>query len=142
MESNPLRLHGLRSTPQRHAVYRFVAGHPGHATADEIYRAINRLDPRSSRATVYNAVHALVRAGLLREIHLDGGPARYDANLEWHSHFVCERCGSVEDVDWPRQPPAPKPAILEGRTVRCCEILLRGLCAPCARTQEGEGIDG
>lgn len=121
-------------------MFHYLAGHPGHATAEEIYRGINRHDPRSSRATVYNAVHALARAGLLREIHVDGGPARFDANLEWHGHFLCERCGAIEDVEWIARPPLPRRAALAGRRVRHCEVVMRGLCAACARiTEENHG---
>lgn len=136
IQSNPFRRRGLRSTPQRYAVYRYLAEHPGHATAEEIYRGINQNDPRSSRATVYNAVHTLVRAGLVREIHVDGGPARFDANLEWHGHFLCERCGAIEDVEWIARPPLPRRSVLEGRRVRHCEVVMRGLCASCARNRE------
>ena len=71
-----------------------------HATPDEIYRAINRANPRASRATVYDNLHALVRAGLIHEVAVDGKAVRFDANLERHHHFVCERCGRVEDIEW------------------------------------------
>lgn len=52
------RLSGLRRTPQRYAVLEYLM-RSMHATPDEIYRAINRADPRASRATVYNNLHAL-----------------------------------------------------------------------------------
>ena len=89
---------GLRCTPQRYAVLHFLMKHPLHATADEIYRAVNRSDPRASRATIYNNLRALTKAGLIREVHLEGKAARFDANIKRHHHFVCERCGKVEDI--------------------------------------------
>jgi ferric uptake regulator family protein len=46
----------------------------------EIYRAVNRSDPRASRATVYNNLHALAQAGLVREVHLEGKSVRIDTN--------------------------------------------------------------
>ena len=42
---------GLRCTPQRYAVMACLMGHKGHPTAAEIFKAVNRVDPRSSRAT-------------------------------------------------------------------------------------------
>src|SRR2546430_12510017 len=45
---------GLRCTPQRYALMAFLMEHNSHPTAAEIYEAVNRLDPRSSRATTYN----------------------------------------------------------------------------------------
>ena len=41
---------GLRCTPQRFAVMAFLTKHTGHPTAAEIFAAVNRADPRSSRA--------------------------------------------------------------------------------------------
>ncbi|HWQ56588.1 MAG TPA: Fur family transcriptional regulator [Bryobacteraceae bacterium] len=121
------RARSLRSTPQRYAVFQYLLDNPVHATAEEIFRAVNRSDPRSSRATVYNSLHALVRAGLVREVALEGRSARFDANLDGHHHFLCERCGAVEDVDGV----AFTLPELEGRTVRTCDIVFHGLCGRC-----------
>ena len=52
--------------------------HAVHATADEIYHAVNRSDLRASRATVYNCL-ALAQAGMVREVHLGGKSVRFDA---------------------------------------------------------------
>jgi Fe2+ or Zn2+ uptake regulation protein len=57
----------------------FLVRRPVHATADEIHRALNRSDPRASRATVYNSLRALIEAGLVREVILEGAAARFDA---------------------------------------------------------------
>jgi Fur family transcriptional regulator, peroxide stress response regulator len=59
---------GLRSTPQRYALMAFLTGQATHPTAAEIFEAVNRIDPRSSRATVYNNLRDLVQAGLVREV--------------------------------------------------------------------------
>jgi Fe2+ or Zn2+ uptake regulation protein len=50
-----------------------------HATPDEIYKAINRADPRASRATVYNSLYALARAGVARGVAAHGKAVRFDA---------------------------------------------------------------
>ena len=69
---------GLRNTPQRHAVMAFLMAKEGHPTAAEIFTAVNRLDPRSSRATIYNNLRDLVQAGLVREVAVEGRAARFD----------------------------------------------------------------
>src|SRR5580698_2062395 len=91
---------GLRCTPQRYGLMAFLVEHPGHPTAAEIFEAVNRLDPRSSRATIYNNLRDLVDAGLVRQIAAEGRTARYDAKDEQHHHFICDRCGNVEDIQW------------------------------------------
>src|SRR5260221_1547387 len=98
---------GLRRTPQRYAVMAFLMQHPGHPTAAEIFEAVNRLDPRSSRATTYNNLRDLVEAGLVREVAVEGRAARFDARGLQHHHFICDRCGSVEDLEWYEVPKPP-----------------------------------
>jgi Fur family peroxide stress response transcriptional regulator len=122
---------GLRCTPQRYAVMAFLMEHNRHPTAAEIFEAVNRVDPRSSRATTYNNLRDLVQAGLVREVAVEGRAARFDAKGMRHHHFICDRCGNVEDIEWYG---VPKPAAgsLGKRILRECELIFRGLCTKCA----------
>jgi len=122
---------GLRCTPQRYAVMAFLKEHVGHPTAAEIFEAVNRLDPRSSRATTYNNLRDLVQAGLVREVAVEGRAARFDAKGMRHHHFICDRCGNVEDMKW-YSVPRPGSGSLGKRVLRECELIFRGLCAKCA----------
>jgi Fe2+ or Zn2+ uptake regulation protein len=122
---------GLRCTPQRYAVMEFLMDHTGHPTAAEIFKAVNHMDPRSSRATTYNNLRDLVRAGLVREVAVEGRAARFDARGMRHHHFVCDRCGNVEDLEW-YEVPRPTSRSLGKRLLRECELIVRGLCTKCA----------
>jgi len=122
---------GLRCTPQRFGVMAFLMDHSGHPTAAEIFEAVNRLDPRSTRATTYNNLRDLVQAGLVREVAVEGRAARFDAKDAKHHHFVCDRCGGVEDLDWYEVPTPPSDS-LGKRVLRDFELIARGLCAKCA----------
>jgi Fur family transcriptional regulator, peroxide stress response regulator len=122
---------GLRCTPQRHAVMAFLMECHKHPTAAEIYKAVNRVDPRSSRATIYNNLRNLVRAGLVREVAVEGRAAQFDAKGVRHHHFICDRCGNVEDVPW-FAVPRPASRTLGKRVLRECELIFRGLCTKCA----------
>jgi Fur family peroxide stress response transcriptional regulator len=125
---------GLRCTPQRYAVMAFLMEHNGHPTAGEIFEAVNRADPRSSRATTYNNLRDLVQAGLVREVAVEGRAARFDANGTRHHHFICDRCGNVEDIEW-HDVPRPASGSLGKRIVRESELIFRGLCTKCAPRQ-------
>jgi Fur family peroxide stress response transcriptional regulator len=125
---------GLRCTPQRFAVISFLMDHPKHPTAAEIFEAVNRVDPRSSRATIYNNLSDLVKAGLVREVAVEGRAARFDIKGTRHHHFICERCGNVEDMEW-YDVPKPASDSLGKRVLRECELIFRGLCAKCAPRQ-------
>jgi Fe2+ or Zn2+ uptake regulation protein len=122
----------LRCTPQRYAVMAFLVEHQTHPTAAEIFEGVNRRDPRSSRATTYNNLRDLVQAGLVREVAVEGRAARFDAKGLRHHHFICDRCGNVEDMEW-YEVPRPASRTLGKRIVRECELIFRGLCAKCAR---------
>ncbi len=122
---------GLRCTPQRYAVMAYLMEHAGHPTAAEIFEAVNRADPRSSRATTYNNLRDLVKAGLVREVAVEGRAARFDAKGMKHHHFICDRCGNVEDIGW-YDVPRPAARSLGKRIFRECELIFRGLCTKCA----------
>ncbi len=122
---------GLRCTPQRYAVMAFLVGCRRHPTAAEIFEAVNLVDPRSSRATTYNNLRDLVHAGLVREVAVEGRAARFDAKGTRHHHFICDRCGNVEDVEW-YDIPRPASGALGKRVLRECELIFRGLCTKCA----------
>jgi len=126
-----LECSGLRCTPQRYAVMEFLVDHPSHPTAAEIFEAVNRVDPRSSRATTYNNLRDLVQGGLVREVAVEGRAARFDGKPKRHHHFVCDRCGNVEDIEW-YEVPKPARRSLGKRIIRECELIFRGLCARCA----------
>jgi Fur family peroxide stress response transcriptional regulator len=121
---------GLRCTPQRFAVMSFLLEQKRHPTAAEIFEAVNRADPRSSRATTYNNLRDLVEAGLVREVAVEGRAARFDAKGMQHHHFICDGCGNVEDIEW-YDVPTPASGSLGKRIVRECEVIFRGLCAKC-----------
>ena len=125
---------GLRCTPQRYAVMACLMEHTGHPTAAEIFEAVNRVDPRSSRATTYNNLRDLVKAGLVREVAVEGRAARFDAKGIRHHHFICDRCGNVEDIEW-CDVPRPSSRSLGKRILRECELIFRGLCTKCAPRQ-------
>ena len=122
---------GLRCTPQRYAVMAFLMECTRHPTAAEIFAAVNRVDPRSSRATTYNNLRDLVEVGLVREVAVEGRAARFDVKGMRHHHFICDHCGNVEDIEW-YNVPRPSSRSLGKRVVRECELIFRGLCTKCA----------
>jgi Fur family peroxide stress response transcriptional regulator len=122
---------GLRCTPQRYALMAFLMECKRHPTAAEIFEAVNRMDPRSSRATTYNNLRDLVQAGLVREVAVEGRAARFDAKGVRHHHFICDHCGNVEDIEW-YNVPRPTSSSIGKRVVRECELIFRGLCTKCA----------
>jgi len=132
--SAALRVGGLRLTQQRLEVVREIAGTDEHPDVETIYCRVRERVPTISLDTVYRSLGALADLGLVRRVTTAGGPARYDANLSRHHHFVCTRCGLVRDVEGAQLDgwePATQ-ALLPG-TVESIEVHLKGLCTGCRR---------
>ncbi len=91
---------GLRITPQRYAVYASLLSRCDHPTVEQILSDINQDLPISSKASVYSALTILRKCGLVREVLLEEGVTRFDANVNPHHHFICEQCGIITDLDW------------------------------------------
>src|ERR1700675_1524789 len=94
---------GFRFTPQREHVYSVLLKRRGHSTAEAVFIRAKREMPDISMATVYNCLDALVKCGMVREVSLERGAARFCPNMQEHCHFYCDACESVFDIGWPKQ---------------------------------------
>ncbi|MGK7874769.1 MAG: Fur family transcriptional regulator [Xenococcaceae cyanobacterium] len=121
----------LRVTPQRFAVYANLLSRTDHPTAEQILNDLNRDAPTSSQATVYSSLQALRDVGLVREVLLEEGVCRYDANVEAHHHFRCRTCGAIEDIAWEQFQGVNFQNLRPGLTVDDYEITVHGLCDRC-----------
>lgn len=88
---------GLKITPQRIAVYKFLAENPIHPDAQTVYNQVVADNPSFSKTTVYNCLQALSDCGLLIPVKIDTDKIRYDADTRFHGHFKCEKCGKIYD---------------------------------------------
>ena len=98
---------GLRCTPQRYAVMAFLMEQNRHPTAAEIFEAVNRLDPRWSRATTSNNLRDLVQAGLVREVAVEGRAAGIVISSRFSEYRACLLWRDQRSRQPPRYRPAP-----------------------------------
>jgi Fur family transcriptional regulator, stress-responsive regulator len=134
--SQELRARGLRVTAPRLAVYRAVADTPGHPDVESIAGWARRALGAVSTQTVYDALHVLTAAGLLRRIEPAGSPARFEARVgDNHHHLVCRVCGATQDVDCVTgDAPCLAPDDASGYLVDEAEVVFWGVCPTCQRT--------
>lgn len=127
-----LRAQGLRVTAPRLAVLTVVGRSP-HATADDVLGAVRGELPQVSVQGVYDVLHALTDAGLLRRIEPAGHPARYERRTDDnHHHVVCRECGALDDVDCAvGHAPCLTPSTTSGFAVDVAEVTYWGLCPSC-----------
>ena len=126
-----LKAKGLRVTPQRFAVYANLCDRDDHPTAEQILGDLNRDAPTSSQATVYSSLQALRKVGLVRDVLLEEGLCRYDANVDPHHHFRCRHCGAIEDIPWQQFADISFQQFRSGLQVDDYEVTVRGLCEQC-----------
>jgi Fur family peroxide stress response transcriptional regulator len=89
---------GLKLTPQRYAIYEMMINTDSHPTVEDIYHAVQPTFPMLSLNTVYYTVTSLKKAGLIDDVPVQEGAARFDANMERHHHLVCLKCRKIEDL--------------------------------------------
>nr|WP_175596270.1 Fur family transcriptional regulator [Thermomonospora catenispora] len=132
-----LRDAALRVTRPRVAVLSAVHRHP-HADTDSIIRAVRRELPKVSHQTVYDSLHALTEAGLIRRIQPPGHVARYESRVgDNHHHLVCRSCGAIADVDCAvGEAPCLNASDDRGFVIDEAEVVYRGLCPACSTARK------
>jgi Fur family peroxide stress response transcriptional regulator len=129
-----LRRLGLTPTIQRLAILEFLESTVSHPTADEVLAHVQRKYPTMSRATVYNTLDALTKAGGILRVTVDPAVARYDADVEPHVHFRCRICGTVYDIAVDRE--ADLADHVEGHHIESVRTYAYGVCAACSGDTE------
>ena len=132
-----IRATGLRVTAGRVAVLEALQAAP-HSDAETLYRDIAPVLPGTSIQSVYNVLHDLTDAGLLRRIEPEGSNARYERRIgDNHHHVVCTNCGAIADVDCVvGEAPCLEPSDTHGFRLQTAEVTFWGLCPAC---QAAEG---
>ncbi len=126
-----LKAKGLRVTPQRFSVYANLLNRTDHPTAEQILTDLNQDAPKSSQATVYSSLQILRDVGLIREVLLEEGVCRYDANILPHHHFRCRGCGEIEDIPWEAFSRLPLQELRPGLRMESYEVTVYGCCDRC-----------
>jgi Fur family transcriptional regulator, stress-responsive regulator len=126
----------LRVTRPRLAVLSAVYDHP-HADTDSILGAVRERLPDVSHQTVYDSLHTLTGAGLVRRIQPSGSVARYESRVgDNHHHVVCRSCGAIADVDCAiGEAPCLTASDDSGFTIDEAEVIYWGLCPDCSTAQ-------
>lgn len=128
-----LRGAGLRVTAARVALLETVRG-GDHLDVETIASGVRDRVGHISLQAVYEALHALTAAGLLRRIEPAGSPARFEGRVgDNHHHVVCRSCGAVADVDCAvGEAPCLAASDDHGFSIDEAEVIYWGLCPGCS----------
>lgn len=132
-----LREASLRVTSPRLAVLAAVHEHP-HADTESIIGAVRTHLPEVSHQTVYDSLHTLTAAGLVRRIQPAGSLARYESRIgDNHHHVVCRSCSAIADVDCAvGEAPCLTASDDFGFSIDEAEVVYWGLCPGCSAVPE------
>jgi len=127
-----LRAAELYVTRPRVAVLAAVHERP-HLDTDSILGIVREELPSVSRQAVYDVLHALSGAGLVRRIEPAGSVARYEARVgDNHHHVVCRSCGAIADVDCAvGEVPCLTASDDQGFLIDEAEVVYWGRCPDC-----------
>ena len=129
---------GLRLTPQRIAILKYLDGNTSHPTADNIYRDIKQTYPTLSFATVYNTLQTLREHGEVMEITIDPLRKHYDPNTSPHHHVICIRCNDLWDVFVDYSDVLKLPSnVAKGIKTVGVHVDFYGLCKNCQKSERG-----
>jgi Fe2+ or Zn2+ uptake regulation protein len=128
-----LRSAGLRVTAARVALLETVR-EGDHLGVEAITAGVRDRVGHVSLQAVYEALHALTAAGLVRRIEPAGSPALFERRVgDNHHHIVCRSCGVVADVDCAvGEAPCLTASDDHGFSIDEAEVIYWGLCPDCS----------
>ena len=128
-----LRGAGLRVTAARVALLDTVRG-GAHLGVEAIAEGVRERVGHISLQAVYEGLHALTGAGLIRRIEPAGSAARFEGRVgDNHHHVVCRSCGVIADADCAvGAAPCLTASDDHGFTIDEAEVIYWGQCSDCS----------
>ncbi len=127
-----------RYSKKREAILEAIRSTDCHPSAEWVYRRLKSVHPDLSLGTVYRNLVFFQERGDVRCVGVVRGQERFDAITTPHSHFVCERCGAVIDLEGVCLDRDVPRAVSEqyGLTVDRHELIFYGACKNCRQTNQ------
>ncbi|MBN2546832.1 MAG: transcriptional repressor [Spirochaetes bacterium] len=95
-----LKKNGIKVTPQRLAIIKYLENDKDHSSAEQIYNHLIKDFPTISLATVYNTLEMLEEIKMINKIKIsDENVVNYEYNKKMHHHFYCKKCKKIYDIE-------------------------------------------
>jgi len=123
-----------RNSKQRERIFELIQSSKEHPTAQRIYEILKKEIKSLSIGNVYRNIRILIEQGRILCRDFGDGIEHYDAIIEIHYHFICEKCKSVSDFSMPIQESITKNAqklskhLIKGHTIH-----FYGTCENCIK---------
>lgn len=83
--------------------------------------------------TLYRVLSELTTANVIAPLTISGLKTHYEIVKQEHSHFVCDGCGKIEDVDIKTKELAQIEMLQKKYHVNSVSVTVHGLCANCVQ---------
>ena len=118
----------MRNTKQKDLILKIINNSCTHPNANEVYEKAREELPNISLGTVYRILNNLVENQKIRTVQSIDNIYRYD-NVNWkHDHFICIKCGEVEDIEKTNN---KEISTINNNKVLDCDITYKGICNKC-----------
>jgi Fe2+ or Zn2+ uptake regulation protein len=128
----------LKNTAQSKFIKEYLERSKTHPSAEEIYQEAVKVLPYITRATVYNVLNRLVKAGKARELNIKKGLTVYEGNLIPHAHLYCTSCGQVIDVEIDGFESFAR-SLVRSFQAEAVDLILYGKCDSCSLKKLNSG---
>lgn len=129
-----LKKHGLRKTAFRLSLIELFYDVKSSLTADEIRK---RIGTKADKVTVYRALDAFEKSGLIHKVPDKGNLTRYalcqsecghENHVHHHAHLICNQCEETFCIEEIEVPSIKNSA---GFNITSTNLTLEGTCPDC-----------
>ncbi len=89
----------LKVTPARLGVLQVLEKSPKPLDIASVTHYLDKQQIKADNATIFRIMNTFADKGLVVPVQFNEGKFRYEyAPLADHHHFICENCGTIEDI--------------------------------------------
>lgn len=124
-----------KHSKKRDAIRNALMNTKVHPSAEMLYTQLKPQLPDLSMATVYRNLNEFIEDGEAMSVGFVNGQERFDGNTEPHTHFVCEECGQIFDLDFFDEKSIPDDEVQSqfGGRVKSHSLVFYGVCPECCK---------
>lgn len=119
---------------KREAILEAIYASHDHPSAESVYNELKPVYPDLSLGTVYRNIALFKDSGEVASLGVVNGHERFDGKTGPHPHFICQKCGRIDDIETKFDVSAMD---MDVETELSCvvtqlDLVFRGLCGRCS----------
>ena len=132
---------GTRNSYQRTRILEYLKSIKTHPTAEKVYAAVRKDIPTISLGTVYRNLNKMADGHEIHRLEVCG-EYHFDADMAYHQHCVCKKCGRILDFFDEEISKCAIKRLGRGFDAECVHIIFHGICKDCKKTGPKGGKNG